>query len=173
MAIVFENWRMARRPGRPRSSERLRAESCVAIDVRELPPVIVSATPDRVPQFLVKAVPDEWTPHEVTLSWPDGTRLDVTVFTITTRPNYGGERRWFRCGRCSRRCSKLFTPDCLDPSFACRHCWRLVYNSQYDRSEDFRLIRRVFIHPKSRTASARSQRSKRYLRKLLGSAQSS
>lgn len=43
----------------------------------------------------------------------------VTVRMTTTKTNGGGERLWFCCPSCDRRCGKLF---CSDSAFRCRKC---------------------------------------------------
>jgi hypothetical protein len=47
--------------------------------------------------------------------------------------NYGGNRCWFLCPRCSRRVAVLYG---LGPRFLCRHCYRLPYASQQENSID-------------------------------------
>jgi hypothetical protein len=48
--------------------------------------------------------------------------------------HYGGRRAWFRCPArgCGRRVAILYSGSI----FACRHCHRLVYQSQRDRPAD-------------------------------------
>ena len=41
--------------------------------------------------------------------------------------NYGGNRRWFRCPVCQRRCESLFL---RSHRFACRLCQKVAYSSQ-------------------------------------------
>ena len=45
-----------------------------------------------------------------------------------TSCNYGGERRWLLCPRCSRRVAKLYRP-LNEVLFACRQCHQLTYRS--------------------------------------------
>lgn len=58
---------------------------------------------------------------------------------VWTPCRFGGERPWMLCphvlsGRlCGRRVTKLF---CLDFLFACRHCHRLGYASQYQPADE-------------------------------------
>jgi hypothetical protein len=55
------------------------------------------------------------------------------VHLTWTRCNYGGKRPWFIClggvegDYCGRRVAKLYGADSY---FLCRHCYRLVYDSQ-------------------------------------------
>ncbi|MEJ2633372.1 MAG: hypothetical protein P8011_00480 [Acidihalobacter sp.] len=55
-----------------------------------------------------------------------------------TACNYGGERPWFRCPNCGRRVAILYGGGI----FACRHCYRLTYQSQRESLDD-RLTRRI------------------------------
>ncbi len=58
---------------------------------------------------------DEWHP------------VEQTVWFDRTRPNYGGERKWFLCPRCDARVAILYG---ADVKFYCRHCYQLPYASQ-------------------------------------------
>jgi len=49
----------------------------------------------------------------------------------TEEPAHSGIRQWFECPRCQRRVGRLFSPDPAS-DFKCRHCYRLVYRSQYE-----------------------------------------
>lgn len=61
--------------------------------------------------------------------------------------NYGGERPWFHCPRCSKRIAVLYGVDVL---FLCRHCYQLPYESQQvDRvsrliAQKYKLGERIF-----------------------------
>lgn len=57
----------------------------------------------------------------------DGRRGSTSIALTTTRPHFGGKRRWFVCPNCGRRCSKVY----LRSSFVCRTCAKAVYPSQY------------------------------------------
>jgi hypothetical protein len=63
---------------------------------------------------------------------------DYKIHLISTEPNYGGRRWWFRCpgGHCGRRVGVLYLGNVL----VCRHCWGMGYSSQgknyYDRQSD-------------------------------------
>lgn len=61
---------------------------------------------------------------------------------IPTRPNYGGQRWWFRCPSCDGRVRKLFLPP-GGSSFGCRHCHRLTYRSCQESHSAFSEIRRL------------------------------
>lgn len=162
--IVFENTIVNNKRGRPRSSDRLRVEDCAVIDVCKVPPLVLR--PPRPVTVIDATDLESLTGHELTVTFPDGEQLDLTLFTITTRPYYGGLRCWFVCPACGTRCVKLYSPAGSRSPFACRRCWGLVYGSQYDRSEEIRFLRRWIIRPPSMTASAQRQRSARLRRKL-------
>lgn len=56
-----------------------------------------------------------------------------TLVEITwTRVHMGGQRPWFICPSCYRRCGKLY----LAHNAACRQCLRLSYPSQRETAED-------------------------------------
>lgn len=120
--------------------------------------------PERIGRILREAFSDNRTPHDLTLTFPTGDRLDVTLSTTTTRPFYGGTRLWFVCPSCGRRCGKLYTPDRRLP-FLCRLCWGCVYESQYLKKPDWVWLRRSFIHPPSTSPSALRQRARRLRKK--------
>jgi hypothetical protein len=63
------------------------------------------------------------------LDWikPGQPRLRVR-FVSTPQPG-GGERYWFECPECRRRCARLYSPSAAWP-WRCRHCWKLGYTSQ-------------------------------------------
>lgn len=75
----------------------------------------------------------------LTYSWqkPSGEsgRLDYPVSLQTTSCHYGGVRYWFTCPAvgCGKRVAKLYLGD---KYFACRHCYRLTYNSQRETKAD-------------------------------------
>ena len=48
------------------------------------------------------------------------------VLFNNTRMNFGGQRRWFLCPRCNRRCLILYGGS----RFYCRKCYRLSYETQ-------------------------------------------
>jgi hypothetical protein len=60
----------------------------------------------------------EWTPVKQTV------RFDFTPVQL------GGQRQWFRCPKCQRRCRILYGGG----RFYCRKCYRLKYNSQSEDS---------------------------------------
>ena len=69
-------------------------------------------------------------------------RVEQHVTVEPTACNFGGQRYWFRCpvAGCARRVAKLYLGE--QGRFACRHCCRLVYESQRE-SKDIRAIRRA------------------------------
>jgi len=53
--------------------------------------------------------------------------VEETVWLDRTPCNYGGERLWLLCPRCSKRVAILYG---ADVRFLCRHCYELPYASQ-------------------------------------------
>jgi hypothetical protein len=77
---------------------------------------------------------------QVTAELPDASVTDApTLINLEWTPcHLGGERPWFACPECGRRCALLY----LNPHLACRACHQLVYACQ--RETDYaRLIRRT------------------------------
>ena len=64
----------------------------------------------------------------------NGERRDFNypVFLNWTPCQYGGARPWFLCPSCRRRVAILYG----GAVFACRHCYRLAYESQRERDYD-------------------------------------
>lgn len=56
--------------------------------------------------------------------WSDKRQV---VRVVPTRCNYGGNRKWFHCPVCSRRCELLYL---RASRFACRHCQNIAFTSQ-------------------------------------------
>src|SRR5688572_10670260 len=52
--------------------------------------------------------------------------MEESVRFDFTGQHLGGERRWFRCPGCNRRCAVLYG----GARFRCRKCYRLGYQSQ-------------------------------------------
>lgn len=71
----------------------------------------------------------------------DWQSMDYPVYLTTTPCTYGGERYWFVCPArgCGRRVALLYGYDVI---FACRHCYRLAYQSQRETADD-RVARRA------------------------------
>lgn len=149
--------------GRPRSSDRLRVGNCAVLDVRSIPASAEPRPPlaDRLRQALNVFGPPR---IDLTVTWPDGQSVNVSVALSTTRPFYGGTRRWLQCPNCNRRCGKLFAPERRLP-FLCRLCWGGVYESQYLKNPDWVWLRRSFIQPPCASRSAVRQRERRLRRK--------
>jgi hypothetical protein len=57
-----------------------------------------------------------------------GKEMDYRVPMVSTRPYFGGLRRWFACPLCRRRASRLYLPPGMS-HFGCRLCYRLTYRS--------------------------------------------
>lgn len=51
------------------------------------------------------------------------------ILLTTTAQHFGGERRWFVCPTCERRCRVLLGGN----SFECRSCRRATYECQYEK----------------------------------------
>lgn len=66
----------------------------------------------------------------------DWQSMEQRITFDRTSCNYGGERLWFLCPRCSKRVGLLC---CDGPLFLCRHCYQLPYASQQQGRMD-RLI---------------------------------
>ena len=62
--------------------------------------------------------------------WED---VRQTVWLEWTACHYGGRRPWFCCPSCGRRVALLYGAGVY---FACRRCYRLVYESQRERPMD-------------------------------------
>lgn len=52
---------------------------------------------------------------------------DIIALETTEQP-FGGERRWFKCPCCDRRCQVIYAGE----GFSCRLCLNLGYRSQYE-----------------------------------------
>jgi len=59
-------------------------------------------------------------------------RVSQHVSTTATACNYGGDRVWFICPHCNRRCAIVY----ISRKLACRTCQRLKYPSQSDDETD-------------------------------------
>ena len=126
--------------GRPRSANRIFEHHCHSIDAMQLksmqgfkPEIRYDFHPDK---------PDPLLNLSVTIQWSNGSTSSVGL--ITTRPNYGGSRYWFKCPHCGRRVRKLYTGSEIGV-IACRLCWGLVFKTQYRKGSKyamFRLIRK-------------------------------
>ena len=68
----------------------------------------------------------------------DGEPVFESVELDRTPCNYGGQRPWFRCPNCARRCAVLYGGE----RFWCRSCHALDYQCQSDNGE-WAALRRV------------------------------
>ena len=59
----------------------------------------------------------------------NGQQVAQTVPIEWTRCRFGGERPWFTCPRCYRRCGKVYAAGTY---FYCRKCYGLCYESQLE-----------------------------------------
>lgn len=58
-----------------------------------------------------------------------GRAMGYSIRVSVTQPNYGGQRLWWHCPKCDRRCGKLY----LVPGklyYLCRGCAQLTYQSR-------------------------------------------
>lgn len=60
--------------------------------------------------------------------WIDDQPVNQSVVFVKTACHYGGERTWFLCPCCGRRCAHVY----FGSQVACRTCHRLKYPSQSD-----------------------------------------
>ena len=65
--------------------------------------------------------------------------IEETVLLSKTRPHFGGERFWFICPGCNKRCAKLFG----GVYFRCRECHGVGYQSQLSDGKN-RALAKVF-----------------------------
>ena len=64
-------------------------------------------------------------------------RIDEVIPIVRTPTQFGGQRHWFACPGCSRRCRLIYGGS----HFRCRHCHDARYRSQYE-SLPLRISRR-------------------------------
>ncbi|MBX2992122.1 MAG: hypothetical protein KF749_13280 [Bacteroidetes bacterium] len=74
----------------------------------------------------------------------EGEKVNVNdkVRLEATSTNFGGERFWFMCPRCSRRCAKLYLPSGAI-HFRCRVCYNLTYESSNESHKFDGLFRHI------------------------------
>ncbi len=66
--------------------------------------------------------------YQTTTSEGSAERIDERVEIWSTQTSLGGQRQWFRCPGCHRRCRILYG----GPRFRCRLCHGLSYESQFE-----------------------------------------
>lgn len=76
---------------------------------------------------------DDFTPtvsisYSVTYSSGQQQNINQTFYLSKTFCNFGGSRFWFVC-KCRKRVSAIYKPSFSD-TFACRHCFKLTYESR-------------------------------------------
>jgi hypothetical protein len=116
------------RSGRPRSSDRLLAEECATLRAPKRSGRLANRWPSRV---------------FATATWPDGSQLSRLIEITTTEMPTGGERAWFLCPGCRRRCGCLYLVEDQPHGFRCRLCLGLAYHIQYRRGPRAELLRMV------------------------------
>ena len=55
-------------------------------------------------------------------------RINEVIPIVRTATRFGGQRHWFECPACSRRCRLIYGGS----HFRCRHCYGARYGSQYE-----------------------------------------
>jgi hypothetical protein len=71
-----------------------------------------------------------YTAHEGHILLEEWTPVTQTVRFDYTEVHFGGQRQWFLCPRCQRRCRIVYGGS----RFYCRKCYRLKYQSQAEDS---------------------------------------
>jgi hypothetical protein len=59
--------------------------------------------------------------------------IELPVYFTRTRCNFGGERIWFVCPSCGRRCAVIYS---CGKYFACRICGNVAYQTQNETWQD-------------------------------------
>src|SRR5262249_21311846 len=73
---------------------------------------------------------------------PDGGARFYSVIRITrTILPTGGQRVWYLCPSCNRRCARLYLLDQTDRTYRCRLCLNAAYHVQYRKGPWGYLIR--------------------------------
>ena len=86
----------------------------------------------------------------------EGLPIEQNIQLVSTEPNYGGVRWWFRCPNCDRRASRLHLPSTGCFRFFCRRCHDLGYESaQVSRSKSEQFFRLIATDLQSTTREAR------------------
>jgi len=91
---------------------------------------------------------------------------DYEVLIETTPCNYGGERWWFLCPVCFRRCRILYQPP-SQSVFACRICHDLSYRSRQEGKNYFSMIVDAALNLPAWERQLMRTRSPRKRQKLL------
>jgi len=104
--------------GRPRTSNRILVEDTNVLEIGQ----VVTHHEGEILESIT-----------MSFKWTDGTEGVQTFRLGKTRPYFGGERPWFLCPGCGRKCGKLHAVEGIQ-HFACRVCLRLAYDRQYRKS---------------------------------------
>ena len=73
--------------------------------------------------------PDRMVLHYTVLMKGERQPIEETFVMRPTEQPFGGRRLWIECKGCGRRCRVLYGA----AYFRCRQCYRLTYESQYER----------------------------------------
>jgi len=114
--------------GRPRTSTRLFADDYNAVNASDLIRDFWGKWPSSV---------------GLTATFQDRTTRNFTAAITTSRMPTGGERAWFVCQFCRRRCGRLYFLHEQQRDFACRVCLRLAYWIQYNKGQRYRMYRQM------------------------------
>jgi hypothetical protein len=149
--------------GRPRSSIRPFVEDAACIDIANAPPA-----PDPISE-LEDFPPFGESPFapqfiQVTAQWAGGDKTTEEIRLTKTKLVSGGERRWYLCPHCHRRCARLHAFEQYR-HFTCRVCLGLVYKSQYRKSPLDRAVRR-FVSWRDGSEEDHRRWAKRFVRAL-------
>jgi hypothetical protein len=71
-------------------------------------------------------------------------RINEVIPIVRTATRFGGQRHWFECPACSRRCRLIYGGS----HFRCRHCHGARYSSQYESQPNRIALRRWGIRRK-------------------------
>ena len=123
------------RYGAGRPGQRIKAENCRSIDVRQFnregvltPGAWSWSWRDAETLKLQASITVCAAPGRVVLRYAVGTQdIAENVPILRTACSLGGDRPWFACPRCHGRVAILYLHGLR---FACRHCQDLVYRSQ-------------------------------------------
>ena len=112
--------------GRPRTSSRYFADHFTGANASDLFRDIRGKWPSSV---------------GLTATFHNGPPRYCTARITTTLMPTGGQRPWFVCEFCNRRCAHLYLLDEEQADFGCRLCLRLAYSVQYRKTKEAAMVR--------------------------------